>query len=182
MHKNMHYKNLIIDIFAVTFRKEGVDWNFHNLPNDLKKPVTFRKEGVDWNLESWCCVHSNYVTFRKEGVDWNWIGGAQLVKPIGHLPQGRCGLKLLYCYLCNIFHPSPSARKVWIEITESWDPANLSKVTFRKEGVDWNPAQCPLMVRIPVTFRKEGVDWNILASSLDLDIVRHLPQGRCGLK
>ena len=27
MHKNMHYKNLIIDIFAVTFRKEGVDWN-----------------------------------------------------------------------------------------------------------------------------------------------------------
>ena len=27
MHKNMYYKNLIIDIFAVTFRKEGVDWN-----------------------------------------------------------------------------------------------------------------------------------------------------------
>lgn len=26
MHKNMYYKNLIIDIFAVTFRKEGVDW------------------------------------------------------------------------------------------------------------------------------------------------------------
>ena len=30
MHKNMHYKNLIIDIFAVTFRKEGVDWNIKN--------------------------------------------------------------------------------------------------------------------------------------------------------
>ena len=27
MHKNMHYKKIIIDIFAVTFRKEGVDWN-----------------------------------------------------------------------------------------------------------------------------------------------------------
>ena len=27
MHKNMHYKKIIIDIFAVTFREEGVDWN-----------------------------------------------------------------------------------------------------------------------------------------------------------
>ena len=25
MHKNMHYKKIIIDIFAVTFREEG-DW------------------------------------------------------------------------------------------------------------------------------------------------------------
>ena len=27
MHKNMHYKKIIIDIFAVTCRKEGVDLN-----------------------------------------------------------------------------------------------------------------------------------------------------------
>ena len=49
MHKNMHYKNLIIDIFAVTFRKEGVDWNFFYLFTECGNMVTFRKEGVDWN-------------------------------------------------------------------------------------------------------------------------------------
>ena len=37
MHKNMHYKNLIIDIFAVTFRKEGVDWNKELIENILEK-------------------------------------------------------------------------------------------------------------------------------------------------
>ena len=53
MHKNMHYKNLIIDIFAVTFRKEGVDWNgFSSLSPILTGEVTFRKEGVDWNTVS----------------------------------------------------------------------------------------------------------------------------------
>ena len=49
MHKNMHYKKIIIDIFAVTFREEGVDWN--SCINYLKSGwfVTFREEGVDWN-------------------------------------------------------------------------------------------------------------------------------------
>ena len=49
MHKNMYYKNLIIDIFAVTFRKEGVDWNDQSLWRFDLLYVTFRKEGVDWN-------------------------------------------------------------------------------------------------------------------------------------
>ena len=50
MHKNMHYKKIIIDIFAVTFREEGVDWN--RFPFSLwllLYAVTFREEGVDWN-------------------------------------------------------------------------------------------------------------------------------------
>ena len=50
MHKNMHYKKIIIDIFAVTFRKEGVDWNEANIAQLAREGVTFRKEGVDWNL------------------------------------------------------------------------------------------------------------------------------------
>ena len=50
MHKNMHYKKIIIDIFAVTFRKEGVDWNREDIETLSKSlTVTFRKEGVDWN-------------------------------------------------------------------------------------------------------------------------------------
>ena len=50
MHKNMYYKNLIIDIFAVTFRKEGVDWNCVAVIPAWMISVTFRKEGVDWNV------------------------------------------------------------------------------------------------------------------------------------
>ena len=55
---------------------------------------------------------------------------------------------------------SPSARKVWIEITSQ--PLWL-----------WG---------ISVTFRKEGVDWNSLISISPVSFSRHLPQGRCGLK
>ena len=117
MHKNMYYKNLIIDIFAVTFRKEGVDWNTHKEAKEQGVPVTFRKEGVDWNLKKqeslkiwtkspsarkvWIEIINSIpfscktsVTFRKEGVDWNWKYRAV-----------RSG----------------------------------ADVTFRKEGVDWNP-------------------------------------------
>ena len=50
MHKNIHYKKIIIDIFAVTFRKEGVDWNDWVGGSAATIAVTFRKEGVDWNL------------------------------------------------------------------------------------------------------------------------------------
>ena len=94
MHKNMHYKNLIIDIFAVTFRKEGVDWNnlslpkvcrmraspsarkvwieiINSIPFSCKTSVTFRKEGVDWNWKYRAVRSGADVTFRKEGVDWN---------------------------------------------------------------------------------------------------------------
>ena len=34
---------------------------------------------------------------------------------------------------------SPSARKVWIEILKSEIDGNSEAVTFREEGVDWNP-------------------------------------------
>ena len=51
MHKNMHYKKIIIDIFAVTFREEGVDWNRPQPELFGLRVVTFREEGVDWNLK-----------------------------------------------------------------------------------------------------------------------------------
>ena len=56
----------------------------------------------------------------------------------GHLPQGRCGLK----WTCIVQTPrdltSPSARKVWIEISQYVLSLVYHPVAFRKEGVDWN--------------------------------------------
>ena len=79
--------------------------------------VTFRKEGVDWNrqIEDDRAVMLR-VTFRKEGVDWNLLQDILPKSYKRHLPQGRCGLKLLS--------------------VPEWSDYLL--VTFRKEGVDWN--------------------------------------------
>ena len=94
MHKNIHYKKIIIDIFAVTFRMEGVDWN-----------AAYVSGKKLW-----------HVTFRKEGVDWNHFDGLEISE----------------------ITTSPSARKVWIEITKGMCFVGEVEVTFRKEGVDWN--------------------------------------------
>ena len=53
-----------------------------------------------------------------------------------HLPQGRCGLKLFTAVNKIKKEGSPSARKVWIEITARGSIEVENKVTFRKEGVD----------------------------------------------
>ena len=72
MHKNMYYKNLIIDIFAVTFRKEGVDWNT-KYELERIEPVESPSARKVWieilnNQPNFPCFS---VTFRKEGVNWN---------------------------------------------------------------------------------------------------------------
>ena len=100
-----------------------------------------------------------------------------------HLPQGRCGLKLIYPLFWLTTSTSPSARKVWIEICGSGSTVSRLPVTFRKEGVDWNyvkfvewgtskmsPSVRKVWIEIliviglkssaSVTFRKEGADWN----------------------
>ena len=183
MHKNMYYKNLIIDIFAVTFRKEGVDWNIslhlqaHSLGCHLPQgrcglkstcntllltPMPSPSARKVWIeiLMRWYWRALMFVTFRKEGVDWNvinlnWCGGWKR-----HLPQGRCGLKSDTVSMLLSVLSSPSARKVWIEILVQGGDDIVLAVTFRKEGVDWN---WPIITQAGakrVTFRKEGVDWN----------------------
>ena len=100
----------------VTFRKEGVDWNYvdkivhmivptspsarkvwieirHTTIIMLQVRVTFRKEGVDWNFNMIPPNAPVNVTFRKEGVDWNEAQMSKVGAISGHLPQGRCGLK-----------------------------------------------------------------------------------------
>ena len=73
MHKNMHYKKIIIDIFAVTFREEGVDWN--PLPG-VSPPLpclspSARKVWIEITVSIfYSCI--KIVTFREEGVDWNF--------------------------------------------------------------------------------------------------------------
>ena len=125
------------------------------------------------------------VAFRKEGVDWNTTYSLREKTAEGRLPQGRCGLKYYFRYIViNFFcrlpqgrcglkyyiisviswqEVSPSARKVWIEILLSVMKMKLTRVAFRKEGVDWNiPFDLPLLT-LCVAFRKEGVDWNLIS-------------------
>ena len=121
-----------------------------------------------------------------------------------HLPRGRCGLKFGIALHTDILLPSPSARKVWIEMYMLVRSRWKNGVTFRKEGVDWNnTVTCLGLTDIvtfrkegvdwnyrigerrganQVTFRKEGVDWNKIMSRSKYDSLSHLPQGRCGLK
>ena len=56
--------------------------------------------------------------------------------------------------------PSPSARKVLIEILLQSCLLLPGSVTFCKEGVDWNVEMGYDVPKILVTFHKEGVDWN----------------------
>ena len=164
MHKNMHYKNLIIDIFAVTFRKEGVDWNVEQLKEGK---LTFsspsaRKVWIEISRLLCHSVCAHRVTFRKEGVDWN-------IRTMARLERGFW---------------SPSARKVWIEITPSLSAAALTTCHLPQgrcglklealrtshcsrrhlpQGRCGLKSYCCGVITIPpnVTFRKEGVDWNI---------------------
>ena len=79
-----------------------------------------------------------------------------------HLPRGRCGLKYQKGSLRLIVPWSPSARKVWIEISLSPFPSTYCTVTFREEGVDWNLTVAMKSEKLKhVTFREEGVDWNV---------------------
>ena len=117
MHKNMHYKNLIIDIFAVTFRKEGVDWNQRYADGESVAEVTFRKEGVDWNM-AWIrnYININAVTFRKEGVDWNLIGGGEYGRVYVTFRKEGVDWNVILPNRPPRHFWSPSVRKVWIEI------------------------------------------------------------------
>ena len=205
MHKNMYYKNLIIDIFAVTFRKEGVDWNKSGIMTAILSQVTFRKEGVDWNsVWIWRAI-SAYVTFRKEGVDWNSYIRKSSVPTTGHLPQGRCGLKLVSQNILPVLashlpqgrcglkygdftgkvvnRQSPSARKVWIEIIIAYLLFPNHTVTFRKEGVDWNHVRCQRQKsgNQSPSARKVWIEITVY-SIHPIWYQGHLPQGRCGLK
>ena len=101
----------------VTFREEGVDWNFYVWAVKCTGNVTFREEGVDWNIGDFDYLLSLVnVTFREEGVDWN--------------PLPLYDVKRKW--------KSPSARKVWIEINFHQVRGTFVPVTFREEGVDWN--------------------------------------------
>ena len=106
------------------------------------------------------------VTFRKEGVDWNINMLARAATYVGHLPQGRCGLK------STISGPLSRAMNVTFRKEGvDWNATAQLKitgspgVTFRKEGVDWNGVEDIKAFGAEVTFRKEGVDWNRLRTS-----------------
>ena len=123
----------------VTFREEGVDWNWTDPSNPMQINVTFREEGVDWNS---CKISHHGFTMPSPSARKVWIEILYIIYIIvcqlRHLPRGRCGLKSR----CTNYNTA-----AWV-------------VTFREEGVDWN-------ARIHENF----LVW-----------FGHLPRGRCGLK
>ena len=164
----------------VTFREEGVDWNRcrcnlvcqiqGHLPRgrcglkymlvhilNLSANVTFREEGVDWNIELPEPEEVNAVTFREEGVDWNHflslLTFSFLVSPSARkvwIEMSGDASAWLRQWV------SPSARKVWIEITVPQKRQQGADVTFREEGVDWNILGGAKTRFLRVTFREEG--------------------------
>ena len=130
---------------------------------------------------------SELVTFRKEGVDWNKNLSLVSRSFLGHLPQGRCGLK---CDSIVLSHPgimSPSARKVWIEmhcnckekrcVTRHLPQGRCGLklcICIHTHRLHGHLPQgrcglkvlfvCFLFLVLQVTFRKEGVDWNFYSS------------------
>ena len=77
--------------------------------------VTFREEGVDWNHHCAGASDRYYVTFRKEGVDWNGIILA--ISPLMWSPSVRkVWIEIFVNSVIWYCTSSPSTRKVWIEI------------------------------------------------------------------
>ena len=162
MHKNMHYKNLIIDIFAVTFRKEGVDWNAlgNSSANELEGHLPQGRCGLKFFPIQPCPHQGMSPSARKV-----WIEINKLVDLVVRAST------------------SPSARKVWIEIKRCPEISctSYSHLPQGRCGLKWTTAY-KKVEGMTVTFRKEGVDWNYWWW-WDLQRLRcHLPQGRCGLK
>ena len=140
MHKNMHYKKMIIDIFAVTFREEGVDWNklamYHDFTESSHLPrgrcglkcipparsaghqqsPSARKVWIEIELHR-CRVIKQWSHLPRGRCGLKWYRSIWQSTEGGHLPRGRCGLK----FQGGVNHvqdeSSPSARKVWIEIS-----------------------------------------------------------------
>ena len=129
MHKNMHYKKIIIDIFAVTFREEGVDWNCPAVLWSWRHNVTFREEGVDWNvLRPYLYPVRIRVTFREEGVDWNRANQLWRLWCNKSPSARKVWIEIGVCATPWSYRKSPSARKVWIEIRQ---PLAIRRVVYR---------------------------------------------------
>ena len=105
-------------------------------------------------------VTTNNVTFREEGVDWNLCPRVLQASSFRHLPRGRCGLKLCCWYLGDSTLQSPSARKVWIEITNP--PRRLRR------------QRSPSARKVWIEIKKR--------CAFGSPVICHLPRGRCGLK
>ena len=122
-----------------------------------------------------------------------------------HLPRGRCGLKSSIRKTGGYQKPSPSARKVWIEINVNQNLCNgfaspsarkvwieitslslfsvyLSSPSARKVWIEIRSCFCRLLGDIlSPSARKVWIE--IRKTLPDCQMLRsHLPRGRCGLK
>ena len=101
----------------VALRKESVDRNIRNLPEDSQPSVALRKESVDRNsLTTVLHWYHISVALRKESVDRNDIETSRVCTDIESL----------------------SARRAWIEMYRITITVDEVTVALRKESVDRN--------------------------------------------
>ena len=104
----------------------------------LPVAVTFRKEGVDWNKryvaqQQWCEMSPSVRKVWIEISIWHSPAGIHR----SHLPQGRCGLKFNRFLALSTSSESPSARKVWIEISRGeWSADLVVSPSVRKVWIE----------------------------------------------
>ena len=99
-----------------------------------------------------------------------------------HLPRGRCGLKFSWATDVSGTTWSPSARKVWIEIS----------VPIAHSFILMSPSARKVWIEIGITGSGIGSTMSPSARKVWIEIrdqrppvqlfSRHLPRGRCGLK
>ena len=161
-----------------------MDWNKEcvgNAPSRKESPSA-RKVWIEiWLWEAYKTAAMRRLPQGRCGLKYTNKKLVNLTR--GHLPQGRCGLK----WTCIVQTPrdltSPSARKVWIEISQYVLSLVYHPVAFRKEGVDWNNsfAERPNKSIASPSARKVWIEIHWM-EALFSEVKGRLPQGRCGLK
>ena len=100
----------------VALCEEGVDRNAAAPYGAASKPVALCEEGVDRNWRRPCSPCVGTVALCEEGVDRNQLAGRPEIKDF----------------------PSPSAKRAWIEMRQSWSSCCCEMVALCEEGVDRN--------------------------------------------
>ena len=122
------------------------------------RAVALRKESVDRNIGVVLAAAVQPVALRKESVDRN------LVTVVG-LDQIQVSL---------------SARRAWIEISDSRKMESKHRVALRKESVDRNPDGGTERRSQSVALRKESVDRNLSFHNSIKRCLSRSPQGERG--
>ena len=151
-----------LDVFAVSFCEEAVDWNYGHVPGGLWewRSASAKRLWIEITTTQWKFT-PRWVSFCEEAVDWN--SQAVPVRHPGHRQLLRRGCGLKFPHLLSHSH--------------------AHGVSFCEEAVDWNIVLYINQYFLTnVSFCEEAVDWNCISHEfLPLWFSQLLRRG-CGLK